>query len=467
MNCGSPCSAPLSCGDPPENATCGQATPLAKGGTPVQGKTAGTGTTGGLCGGHLAPEVWYSYTLEQTALLDISVTTSFGLGVGCEPTLRPVIYLRDGCGSSAKEIGCNEYELHTDKLPPGTYYLAVDGRNGDAGDFSLEVKEASPCTGDVDCQGSPAAPACDLNRGRCVRCTSDVHCTSSFAPACNAVAQQCVACVVDAHCKDPAKPRCNSDKKICVACLSNQDCKDPLQPFCNLKENNCSSCLEDKDCKDPTKPACNLPTGSCVQQGNCCEVTPQIAGCADDSIEACVCAKDPFCCEFAWDMICAGEVEALGCSLCGPVCMQSADCKDPARPVCVPSAGKCAECAGDAHCKDPAKPSCKPGSFRCTECVGDAGCKTDPARPRCALDQGTCVACLSDADCKDPKNPFCSPAGSCVACLSDDDCFSWVARLRPGDLDLRALPLRLVLFRPGETRLQCDQESLCPTGRLL
>jgi hypothetical protein len=29
-----------------------------------------------------------------------------------------------------------------------------------------------------------------------------------------------------------------------------------------------------------------------------------------------VCAKDPFCCETAWDSVCAGEVAELGCGTC-------------------------------------------------------------------------------------------------------------------------------------------------------
>lgn len=420
LGCGAACEAPIACGEAPANGLCAQAIQLSKDGV-VEGKTGGVGSSGSLCGGHLAPEVWYSYTVISPALLDIQVTTSYAEKAGCEPALRPVIYLRDGCGVGAKEILCGEYTLKTDKLGPGTYYLAVDGRNGDAGDFTLEVKESTPCAGDVDCQGVPAAPACDQERGRCVRCTSDVHCTSPFAPACDSSAQQCVSCVVDAHCKDPTKPRCDSGKNACVACLSGADCKAPGSPFCNTNNKSCSACLEDKDCPDPLKPACNLPTGSCAKQGNCCEATSQIAGCVDDTIEACVCAKDSFCCETSWDNLCAGEVESFGCGLCGPACAKAEDCVDPARPVCVPSVGKCAGCAGDANCKDPATPVCKPGAFRCVECTDDGDCGGEPGKPRCSVGSGACVACVQDADCGG-DTPFCSAAGGCVACRDDDDC---------------------------------------------
>lgn len=46
----------------------------------------------------------------------------------------------------------------------------------------------------------------------------------------------------------------------------------------------------------------------------CCG--PQPAGCADATIEACVCAGDDYCCD-AWDIACAIEVEDFGCAECG------------------------------------------------------------------------------------------------------------------------------------------------------
>ncbi|MEE9297265.1 MAG: DUF4215 domain-containing protein [Phycisphaerae bacterium] len=53
---------------------------------------------------------------------------------------------------------------------------------------------------------------------------------------------------------------------------------------------------------------------------NCCE-TGHGAGCSDPTIESCVCAADPFCCDVEWDQICADEVESLACGSCtGSVC---------------------------------------------------------------------------------------------------------------------------------------------------
>ena len=53
-------------------------------------------------------------------------------------------------------------------------------------------------------------------------------------------------------------------------------------------------------------PCCN--DGNC--QGNCNE--PQgVPGCDNPECEATVCGQDPFCCDIAWDQICADEAVML------------------------------------------------------------------------------------------------------------------------------------------------------------
>jgi len=53
----------------------------------------------------------------------------------------------------------------------------------------------------------------------------------------------------------------------------------------------------------------------------CCEVGG--AGCDDASIEACVCAIDPYCCETAWDAICIDAIAVNDCGTCGSDCLTS------------------------------------------------------------------------------------------------------------------------------------------------
>lgn len=73
---------------------------------------------------------------------------------------------------------------------------------------------------------------------------------------------------------------------------------------------------------------CNIPCavgetcslGACVQTGGggggaCC-TTSASPGCADATIQACVCAQDSYCCSSAWDGACVGEVTSLGCGTC-------------------------------------------------------------------------------------------------------------------------------------------------------
>ncbi len=59
-------------------------------------------------------------------------------------------------------------------------------------------------------------------------------------------------------------------------------------------------------------------TGSEAELGDCCMVGTA-KGCSNDTVEACVCATDAFCCDSTWDMTCVGEVGSLGCGTCPAV----------------------------------------------------------------------------------------------------------------------------------------------------
>ena len=53
----------------------------------------------------------------------------------------------------------------------------------------------------------------------------------------------------------------------------------------------------------------------CQGVGGFCTL-PTSPGCSDSTIESCVCAIDPYCCNTNWDGICAMEVEIYGCGSC-------------------------------------------------------------------------------------------------------------------------------------------------------
>lgn len=57
----------------------------------------------------------------------------------------------------------------------------------------------------------------------------------------------------------------------------------------------------------------------------CCEVhalpgCDEILGVPDETVDDCVCAVDPVCCETTWDEACVAEVELFGCGSCTPGC---------------------------------------------------------------------------------------------------------------------------------------------------
>lgn len=78
-----------------------------------------------------------------------------------------------------------------------------------------------------------------------------------------------------------------------------------------------------------TAPGDGCDEGCQHEPGDCCD-EGQAPGCAHPAIEMCVCAKDPFCCETAWDQICVAEVVEFGCGSCTlpPDCLSDADCDD-------------------------------------------------------------------------------------------------------------------------------------------
>lgn len=49
--------------------------------------------------------------------------------------------------------------------------------------------------------------------------------------------------------------------------------------------------------------------------GECCEAQDG-PGCGDATIEACVCASEPFCCDVQWDVVCTVQTVLLGCATC-------------------------------------------------------------------------------------------------------------------------------------------------------
>src|SRR5205823_4277204 len=104
-------------------------------------------------GGHM---VVFSYTMRTTARLVASTDTP-----GTDPSFDSIIWIADGCGSTAHELACNDdvmgagnvqsTAVSTATIPAGTHvfialggYFPEVGGNNSFGDFSLAVIELVP-----------------------------------------------------------------------------------------------------------------------------------------------------------------------------------------------------------------------------------------------------------------------------------------------------------------------------------
>lgn len=155
--------------------------------------------------------------------------------------------------------------------------------------------------------------------------------------------------------------------------------------------------------------ACN---GSGGGEGDCCAAngTP---GCEDDSVTACVCGIDDFCCDNAWDNTCVTVAESM-CGLeCGvptnhDCCVTGgAGCDDAGVQACVCDSDPfCCEMEWDSVCvglvgSQLCAPSCDPDD-------DDGPCCTANATPGCEVDTvETCVCAMDAACCSMAWDSFC------------------------------------------------------------
>jgi hypothetical protein len=89
------------------------------------------------CGGSGGRDVAYTFQISEPLRLDATVTPKTS-------GFRPVLYLRASCDADERACAVSPTAgsgatLSTEPLPPGTYYLWVDGFSGSAGAFSLSA----------------------------------------------------------------------------------------------------------------------------------------------------------------------------------------------------------------------------------------------------------------------------------------------------------------------------------------
>jgi hypothetical protein len=96
-----------------------------------------------------------------------------------------------------------------------------------------------------------------------------------------------------------------------------------------------------------------------AEGGDCCTDNGATAGCADGTVEACVCMQDAYCCDTAWDALCVSEVESFGCGTCGGAGGEGGDeggggisacCSDLEGAGCPDATVEACVCAVDDYC---------------------------------------------------------------------------------------------------------------------
>jgi hypothetical protein len=252
-------------------------------------------------------------------------------------------------------------------LEAGTYYLIILPH--DFVDILCDTPESNyvcEFTGfETKCTGA----SCDASAQDCCVANSMPFCSDSecCATVC-AVDPYCCQTAWDGICADEASTMCS----ICggggsTACGkgSNDCCVANAGPFCNdfdccttvcAFDPYCCETAWDGICADEAAANCANCSGgdpNCGTGANDCCVANATPYCTDAECCNTVCAVDPYCCATAWDSICANEAASM-CTVCGGggTCGKSANdcCVAATTPAC--SDAECCEviCAADPYC---------------------------------------------------------------------------------------------------------------------
>ncbi len=283
-----------------------------------------------------------------------------------------------------------------------------DTSTSSGGDSSSSSTSAGTSTGMVD-TGSSGSSASSSSSGGDT--DGDTCCVAGDAPGCNNVKVEGCVCA--------AAPECCVDawSLACVAKVDLLDCGDCGGP---PPKGECCEVGVVPGCADPAIEVCvceqmpeccsdvwtaecvaaieGLLCGSCEPGFEACCEAQQTPGCPSPQIEECVCPVDPFCCESAWDDICVGEVESLGCAMCpvppGPCCEGSGGlgCEDPDVTACVCAAmPSCCDTEWTSECAAMVEP------LGCAMCPSD--CCVPHGEPGCEEQDVSDCVCAQDSFC--------------------------------------------------------------------
>ncbi len=254
--------------------------------------------------------------------------------------------------------------------------LAVDCKDPDCTSAAACQVPEEVCGNLKDDDGDGNADCSDTD------CAATGGCAGPGSPCClagqssgcgtDAALEACVCASDSFCCTNTWDNMCASAAKVCGA-----NCNPPAEVCDNAADDDGDGSTDCADTDCATAPSCAASV--------CCEsmTTP---GCADPAIEACVCAKDSFCCATAWDYICVGEASSCGgqCNA-GPmesICDDATDDDGDGKIDCGDS-----DCYYDPICVDVPIGAC------CTADIFVAGCPESPVVEGCV--------CATDAFCCD------------------------------------------------------------------
>lgn len=211
-------------------------------------------------------------------------------------------------------------------LDPGTYMLRVYSEDSaPKGDYSLTYALST-----TNCDGNTSA-----GQGDC--------CVDNNSPGCMDLAIQTCACTIDGYCCNTewddkcaaiATDDCNADcgggggeNLGCCTAQSTPGCTNAAIEFCVCAADDFCCGANDGvwDATCVNEVGTLLCAGACApddNDGDCCDPNNQTPGCEINSIENCVCAADPLCCDEAlrWEQTCVNLVGSESCAQDGASC---------------------------------------------------------------------------------------------------------------------------------------------------
>lgn len=310
---------------------------------------------------------------------------------------------------------------------PGCWDLPTQNCVCDSDSYCCTTAWDGQCAGEVtsfgcgsclpnahSCCASGAAGCDDVAIRTCVCAQDPVCCTIVWDDVCviavNALG--CGTCLGSHPCTQPGGPGCNNP--VVQTCVCNSD------PYCCNTEwdQQCVDEVNGFDCH-----ACGAIPHACCTTGD--------EGCTDSAIQACVCGGDPYCCETEWDQLCIDDVDLFGCGTCGGCgpgnpnncfsvspngtsgCREAGCCDT----VCAAD-GFCCDTAWDGICADEAVTmcgGCGPGNPNScfAESPGDTpGCnRFSCCAAVCAADPFCCTT-QWDEICAGEGGSLCAPANN-------------------------------------------------------